>query len=85
VVHHRAGEGEWRVDYSDFQDDLPRSVHLVSADPRRFDLRLGLSQVELNAPLAADVFDVKVPASTQPITLEELRRSGAAASQGSDK
>lgn len=85
VVHHRAGEGEWRVDYSDFQDDLPRSVHLISADPRRFDLRLGLSQVELNAPIAADVFDVKVPASAQPITLEELRRSGATASQGSDK
>jgi hypothetical protein len=85
VVHRLAGEGEWRADYSDFQDNLPRRVHLFSADGRRFDLQLGLSQVEVNGPLAADVFEVKVPASAQPITLEELQRSGSIASQSRDE
>jgi hypothetical protein len=81
VVHRPAGQPGWRVDYSDFQNGMPRTVHLVSADGRRFDLRLGLSQVETNMPLGPDVFDVKVPASAQPITIEELKRSGPMASQ----
>ena len=42
----------------------------------RFDLRSALSQVEMNAPLGPDVFEVKVPPSAQPITLDELQRSG---------
>ena len=75
VVHRSAGEAGWRVDYSDFQNELPRTVRLVSADPRRFDLRVGLTQVELNVPLGPEVFEVKVPATAQPITLEELKRS----------
>jgi hypothetical protein len=85
VVHRPGGEAEWRADYSDFQDHLPRTVHLISADGRRFDLHLGLSQVEVNVPLGADVFEVKVPASAQPITLEELQRSGSLASQSRDE
>jgi hypothetical protein len=85
VVHGLPGEAGWRVDYSDFQNEMPRTVHLVSADGRRFDLRLGLSQVEVNAPLGPDVFEMKVPASAQPITLEELRRSGPMAAQSTDE
>jgi hypothetical protein len=76
VVHRLPSETGWRVDYSDFHNEMPRTIHLASADGRRFDLRLALSQVELNVPLGADVFEVKVPASAQPITLEELKRSG---------
>jgi hypothetical protein len=85
VVHRPAGEVGWRVDYSDFQDDLPGTVRLVSADGRRFDLRLGLSQVELNAPIDPDVFDIKVPTPAQPITLEELRRSGPMAAPSANQ
>jgi hypothetical protein len=84
VVHRPAGRVGWRVDYSDFQNDMPRTVRLLSSDPRRFDLRLALSQVELNAPLGADVFEIKVPASAQPITLDELKGSGPMASPGSE-
>jgi hypothetical protein len=80
VVHRPAGKVGWRVDYADFQNDMPRTVRLLSDDPQRFDLRLALSQVELNAPIGADVFAIKVPASTQPITLDELRGSGPMAS-----
>jgi outer membrane lipoprotein-sorting protein len=72
---HRAGS-EWRAEYADFQAGLPRTVHLVSAEKDRFDLRLALSQVELNASLAGDVFRIRVPPDAEPITLDELRRSG---------
>lgn len=78
VVAVRRVEREvaWRADYSDFESGLPRTIRLVSSDPRRFDLRLSLSQVELDATLGADVFELKIPASATPISLEELRRSG---------
>jgi hypothetical protein len=81
VVHRSATGASWRADYSDLQGDMPRAVRLVSADGRRFDLRLVLSQVEVNAPLGPEVFEVKVPVSAQPITLDELKRSGPMASQ----
>jgi len=75
AVHHADG-GEWRAEYSDPAAGLPRTVHLVSADGKRFDLRLALSQVELNARLGADVFRVQVPRDADPITIDELRRGG---------
>jgi hypothetical protein len=81
AVHRRPGQSSaagsgWRAEYHDFQNGLPRTVRLTSSDSRRFDLRLTLSQVEVNVPLAAEVFTVRIPADTQPITLEELRESG---------
>lgn len=82
---HRSRDGPWRAEYGDFQSGLPRSIRLTSEDTKRFDLRLTLSQMEINTPLDADVFTVKIPQSASPITLEELRRSGpfgAAASDG---
>jgi hypothetical protein len=72
----RSGEAGWRADYANFADNLPRTIRLVSSDPRRFDLRLELSQVELNAALAPSTFQVSVPAGTPPITLDDLRASG---------
>ena len=66
----------WRAEFGDFQNGLPRSVRLTSAPDSRFDLRLTLSQVELNTPLPPDVFRVEIPPGAQPITIEELRRSG---------
>jgi hypothetical protein len=82
TIHHgstsdsgRAGE-DWRAEYRDFQSGLPRSIRFVSSDPRRFDLRLSLSQVDLNATLGDEVFRVQVPPDADPITLEELRQQG---------
>jgi outer membrane lipoprotein-sorting protein len=49
---------------------------MISIDSSRFDLRLELSQVELNAKLPTAAFEVKVPPSADPITIQELRRSG---------
>lgn len=82
---HRSQDGPWRAEYGNFQSGLPRSIRLASEDSKRFDLRLALSQMEINAPLDVDAFTVKIPQSASPITLEELRRSGpfgAAASNG---
>ena len=77
VVHRNPDRPVWRAEYREFHigpsQSLPRSVRLKSVDSNRFDLRLTLSQVEVNAPLGPEVFQVRIPAGTQPITLEELR------------
>lgn len=72
----RSGADGWRADYAGFVSDLPRSIRLVSNTPRRFDLRLELSQVDLNVALEPSTFRVKIPAGLEPITLGELRASG---------
>jgi hypothetical protein len=72
----RSGVDGWRTDYSAFADDLPRTVRMVSNAPRRFDLRLDLSQLEPNPSLDPATFRVVVPAGTQPMSLEELRAGG---------
>lgn len=67
----------WRSDFAEFVDGLPRTVRLVSGDGgRRFNIRLALSQFERNPSLGDEIFDVRVPAGTTPITLDDLRRSG---------
>ena len=81
VVHHGPARAEWRAEFRDFQNDLPRTIRIRSTD-RRFDLTLGLSQVDINAPLEPDVFRVSLPGGVKPITIEELRRSGPLADTG---
>jgi hypothetical protein len=75
AVHHAPG-GDWRAEYGDFEAGLPRSIRLTSAPSDRFDLRLVLSQVALNEPLGPEVFRVEIPADAEPMSIEELRRSG---------
>jgi hypothetical protein len=84
VMFRSASGRTWRADYGAFQDSLPRTIRLTSADassPDAFDLRLTVSQAERNVPLDADAFRVKIPDGSAPITLEELRRSGPLASK----
>ena len=73
---HRSAARPWRAEYGDFRDGLPRSVRIAAEDPKRFDLRLVLSQVEINVALGPDVFRVQIPRTATPITLQELQRSG---------
>jgi hypothetical protein len=74
--HHSAARGDWRAEYSAFQPNgLPQAIRFVSSARDRFDLRLTLSQVEINASLGADVFRVQVPPNAVPITLDELRHA----------
>lgn len=85
AVHHDPGRPAWRAEYRDFAGDLPRTVRFVSSDAKRFDLRLALSQIDLNVKLDAAAFEVNVPPGTDPISLEELRQNGPlAGASGSD-
>jgi hypothetical protein len=74
TIHKPAG-GAWRADYRNFQDGLPRAVHLMSVGDKRFDLSLNLSQVALNESLGAEVFRVDVPPGVERITLDQLNHA----------
>lgn len=82
AVVYRAARPAWRAEYRNFVDGLPRTVHLVSSDPSRFDVSLALSQVALNVTLGPPAFEVIVPAGVDPVTLDELRRQGPLSSAG---
>jgi outer membrane lipoprotein-sorting protein len=81
-----APDRRWRAEYSQREAAVPRAIRVVSLDEggttgRVFDLRLDVSQVEINTPLDAAAFKVQVPPSAIPITLNELRASGPLAPQ----
>jgi hypothetical protein len=81
AVHGSTSASMWRAEYAEYQragpiGGLPSIVRLISADAKRFDLRLALSQIEVNTALDADAFRVQVPRDALPITLEELQQSG---------
>jgi hypothetical protein len=89
TVFLRQLEGRWRVaalrrppltiEYADFVSGRPSTVRLrtaAAAGSVAADIRLRLSQVEIDVPLADHVFEVDPPRDAVPITLEELRRAG---------
>jgi hypothetical protein len=76
VVTRDARGRAWRAEYSEFDEGLPVAIRLAGDDGRRFDLRLALSQVDVNLPLGPEVFVARVPPSAVPISLEELRAEG---------
>jgi hypothetical protein len=82
ALHRGSPSVEWRAEFRDFHSDLPRTIHLVSADRRKFDLTLALSQVDVNTTLEPDTFRVTVPKGLKPITIEELQRNGPIAADG---
>jgi hypothetical protein len=76
TAHHSAPGGDWRAEYGAFQPNgLPQTIRLVSGGRDRFDLRLALSQVDINTTLGAEVFRIQVPSSAVPITLDELKHA----------
>jgi len=66
------------VAYSDYADGRPSTVRLVSRSGDRVaaDLTLRLSQVEINTPLDAKVFEAQIPDRAVALTLDDLRRAG---------
>jgi outer membrane biogenesis lipoprotein LolB len=72
-----ARRGEWRIDYLEWPDEaaFPARVQLTAADPE-VELRAGLAETETNITLPDNAFVVEVPSGVEPMTLEELRRSG---------
>lgn len=69
------GLGEMRIDFREFRDGVPASIALSSKDGQ-LNLRLALSQVEVNPELGPEVFTVRVPDNAEPLSIEELRRKG---------
>jgi hypothetical protein len=69
---------DWRAQYQEFRDDLPRTIRVTSTAAKgpAFDLQLVLSQVDVNVPLGPDVFSVRIPSSAQPITIDDLKKNG---------
>jgi hypothetical protein len=82
----RRGEAPWQlaaavrgaidVRYSDFVAGRPSTIRLRAAAEKPTDLTLRLSQVDVNEPLAAEVFQLDIPPGTTPITLDEFRQAG---------
>jgi hypothetical protein len=82
ALHAMTDRPTWRAEYRGFLNGLPRSIRFVSPAPGRFDLRLALSDVEINTPVPNEAFELRIPPGTNPIGLEELRRSGPLAAPG---
>lgn len=90
----RQQDGQWRliaarrgsltIEYSNYSNGRPATVHLYTAPQSgaAADLTLRTSQVELNVPLEDTVFNVEVPRTATPVTLEELR--GALRTEGTE-
>jgi outer membrane lipoprotein-sorting protein len=88
TVWLRRIDGRWRVaaatrgpisiHYADFTSSRPATVRIrvTLPDAAGADLTLRLTDVDVNVPLAAEVFTLDVPRDALPITLDELRRSG---------
>jgi outer membrane lipoprotein-sorting protein len=84
----RRGEGAWHMagatrgpvtlSYVEYANGRPSTIRLRAESGGRVsaDLTLRLSQVEINTPLDAKVFQAEVPPRAIPLTLEELRRAG---------
>jgi hypothetical protein len=71
-----ARRGALTIEYPAFANGRPSTVHLYTAPgpgTAPADLILRVSQVEINTPLADAVFNVEVPSTATPMTLEELR------------
>ena len=75
TTRESATDGVVRVEYRNFQNGLPRAIHMKGLEKEAFDLTLALSQVETNVPLGSDVFRLEIPPSADPITVDELRRA----------
>ena len=80
VAMSAGGREPMQVEYRDLAAGRPQSIRLIGpptseAQPR-YDLRLSLSQVEVNVTLDQDAFRVQIPRSATPIGLDELRRNG---------
>jgi outer membrane biogenesis lipoprotein LolB len=67
-----ADDGQWRVDYGQFQGDWPRQVRIrsVAGD---VDMTAALEDVSINTDIDRRAFEVTVPPNATPITLDHLK------------
>jgi hypothetical protein len=82
TVRQADGSLGWRAEYREFRNGQPTKIRIVSMAQGRFDLKLALSQIDLNTPLGGEVFRVRIPSSAESISLTELRDSGPLGANG---
>ena len=72
------GRDDLEVRYDEFVSGRPGAVRLIARGTagNGTDLTIRLSQLEINVPLDAAVFEVEIPRDATPLTLDELRRAG---------
>jgi outer membrane lipoprotein-sorting protein len=71
--------GSLDVRYADFVSDRPTTIRLrarPSPPGDATDLTIRLSDVDINQPINPAAFQVEIPESATPLTLDELRRGG---------
>lgn len=91
VTYLRRVEGRWRVGgatragltlmYEAFASGLPASISIRSTGGQAgaalvADIRLRVSGLEINVPVDPVAYRLEVPADAEPLSIEELRRSG---------
>lgn len=88
TVWLRTIDGQWRevaaqkdpltIYYEDFVGGRAQRLRLVMKGARGSDadITLRVTQLEVNKPLDPAVFKLAIPDGAQPLTLDELRRSG---------
>jgi hypothetical protein len=88
-VYLRRRNAGWRLAAVERADMIAAFEHSSTVQPStvrlqgsagdggpRFDISLGLSQVEVNAAIPQEAYTVNVPADAVPISLDELRQAG---------
>jgi outer membrane lipoprotein-sorting protein len=67
-----ADDGQWRVDYGQFQGDWPRQVRIrsVAGD---VDMTATMEDLSINTAIDPRAFEVVVPPNATPITLDHLK------------
>jgi hypothetical protein len=68
-----ADRGEWRLDYANHLSGFPRSVRIRSAEGGTIDLSAVVDELEINTGIDDKAFDVTVPPTAAPMTLDDLR------------
>lgn len=92
LTYLRRVDGRWRVGgatrgpvrivYADFSGGMPGTIHVRSESPAGgnakpvADITLRVSQLEINTAIDPKAFEVTVPPSALPLSVEELRRAG---------
>lgn len=71
-----ARTGAFTITYDELGVVQPIRLTIRSDGPVRAEVRLRLSQVEINPALGPEAFTVDIPESADPITLKELREAG---------
>ena len=83
-----ATRGPLRIVYAGFVSGLPGTIHLRSDSPTGpnakpvADITLRVSQLEINTTIDPRAFEVSVPPSALPLSVEELRKAGPLGAKG---